>query len=448
MTRSKKAAKAASSPVIDPYLPANGNFGYRVSRYELDLEYKVAINRLNGSAIITAVTLAALRTFTLDLSDALSVTKVSVNGHRPNQFRTSGGKLHIALSNALPAGAAMTIVVRYGGTPRPVNSLWGEVGFEELTEGVLVAGQPNGAASWFPCDDHPSAKASFRIRISTESPYYALANGELVSRRARAGMTTWTYEQAEPTSTYLMTLQIGRYQRHRMAKNGVEIHAVLPDRLRDNFDQDFADQPKMMKLFVKLFGPYPLATGYTVVVTDDDLEIPLEAQGISIFGANHCDGEGTAERLIAHELAHQWFGNSVTAKRWRHIWLHEGFACYAEWLWSEHSGGPTTDEWATHYYRRLAESPEDLVLADPGPRDMFDDRVYKRGAMTLHALRRRIGDDNFFALLRDWTARYRHSTAVTDDFTGLASNYADESLRPLFSAWLYSEALPPLDEPS
>ena len=112
-------------------------------------------------------------------------------------------------------------------------------------------------------------------------------------------MTTWVYEQAEPTSTYLITLQIGVYARHRMAKNGVEIFAVLPDRLRQDFDHDFGRQPQMMKLFVKLFGPYPLADGYTVVVTDDDLEIPLEAQGISIFGANHCDGaaeRGTADR--------------------------------------------------------------------------------------------------------------------------------------------------------
>ena len=447
MTRSKKAAKKASSPVIDPYLPANGNFGYRVSRYELELEYKVTINRLSGAATITAVTLAALQTFTLDLSDALSVTKVSVNGKRPAHFRLSSGKLHIALADALPAGAAMTIGLRYGGTPRPIRSYWGEVGFEELTNGVLVAGQPNGAASWFPCDDHPSAKASFRIQISTDSPYYALANGELLSRRVRAGMTTWTYEQAEPTSTYLVTLQIGSYNRRRMAKNGVQMHAVLPDRLRHNFEQDFADQPKMMKLFVKLFGPYPLSTGYTVVVTDDDLEIPLEAQGISIFGANHCDGQGSAERLIAHELAHQWFGNSVTAKRWRHIWLHEGFACYAEWLWSEHSAGRSADDWAQYYHQRLAGSPQDLLLADPGPRDMFDDRVYKRGALTLHALRGRIGDESFFALLRDWTTRYRHSSAVTDDFTGLAANYAHESLRPLWDAWLYSARVPALEGP-
>jgi aminopeptidase N len=144
-------------------------------------------------------------------------------------------------------------------------------------------------------------------------------------------------------------------------------------------------------------------------------------------------------------LAHQWFGNSVTVKRWRHIWLHEGFACYAEWLWSEHSGGPSTDDWARHYYQRLADSPQDLLLSDPGPRDMFDDRVYKRGALTLHMLRRRLGDESFFALLRDWTTRYRHSTVVTDDFTGLAANYARESLRPLWDSWLYATPLPALD---
>ena len=440
----KKAAKKSAAPVIDPYLPDNGNFGYRVSRYELGLEYKVAINRLTGTATITAVTLASLKTFTLDLSDALSVNKVTVNGRRPAHFRTANRKLHITLGAPLPAGAAMSIEVRYGGSPRPIRTHWGEVGFEELSNGVLVAGQPNGAASWFPCDDHPSAKASYRIQISTDSPYRAIANGELVSRRVRAAQTVWTYDQPEPTSTYLVTLQIGMYGIIKLPKAPVPMQAALPDRLRTNFDHDFGRQPQMMKLFVKLFGPYPLANGYTVVVTEDELEIPLEAQGISIFGANHCDGSRGSERLIAHELAHQWFGNSVTARRWRDIWLHEGFACYAEWLWSENSGGQSADQWARHYHQKLVSSPQNLLLADPGPRDMFDDRVYKRGAITLHVLRTTIGDDKFFALLREWTNRYRNGTVVTDDFTGLAANYAEVSLRPLWNAWLFSTAVPPL----
>ena len=438
------AKKHSTPPVIDPYLPDNGNFGYRVSRYELDLEYKVASNRLSGTATITAVTLASLQTFTLDLAENLSVTKVTVNGSRPSHFSTSAGKLRIRLGAALPAGSAMSIVVRYGGTPRPIRTLWGEVGFEELTEGALVAGQPNGSPTWFPCDDHPSSKASYRIQISTDSPYYAVAPGELVSRRVRAGATVWTYDQPEPTSTYLATLQIGMYGLHRLPKAPVPMKAVLPDRLRSRFDHDFGRQPTMMKLFVRLFGPYPFGAGYTVVVTDEPLDIPLEAQGVSIFGANHCDGTRSSERLIAHELAHQWFGNSVTARRWRDIWLHEGFACYAEWLWSEHSGGRSAAELARQHHQRLLVASQNLLLSDPGPRDMFDDRVYKRGALALHTLRGTIGDEKFFALLRDWTTRHRHGTVVTDDFTGLAANYSDVSLRPLWQAWLYSTEVPPL----
>ena len=434
--------KPLKGVVVDEYLPKNGDPGYRVSRYELDLEYKVAINRLSGSATITAVTLSELQEFTLDLSPALTVSKVSVSGKRVAQFSCRSGKLRIRLASKLSAGAALSIVVGYGGAPTPLRSLWGDVGFEELADGVLVAGQPNGAASWFPCNDHPSAKATFHIRVSTESRYRVVANGKLVSRRARASQTVWTYEQPEPTSTYLITLQIGVYEMAQLATTPVPIQAALPARLRRNFDHDFARQPEIMKLFVDLFGPYPLANAYTVVVTDDDLEIPLEAQGISIFGANHCDGTGGSERLIAHELAHQWFGNSVTAGQWRDIWLHEGFACYAEWLWSEHSGGTSADELARRYHALLRQKPQDLLLSDPGPARMFDDRVYKRGALTLHALRGRLGNEKFFALLQDWTTRYRHSTVVTEDFTDMAANYTDEPLRPLWDTWLYSTKVP------
>ncbi|MGB3475405.1 MAG: M1 family metallopeptidase [Mycobacterium sp.] len=446
MSKPTKAAKAPV-PVLDPYLPGSGNSGYRVSRYELDLEYKVSSNRLSGTATITAVALTALREITLDLADALSVAKVWVNGRPPARFATSSAKLRITLAAAVPPGAALVIVVRYSGSPRPSETLWGEVGFEELSDGALVSGQPNGAPSWFPCDDHPYAKASYRIQISTDSPYYAVANGELISRRTRATRTTWTYEQPEPTPTYLVTLQIGRYVTRQVPGSAVPIRAVLPARLQTEFERDFTDQAQMVELFVRLFGPYPLTAGYTVLVTDDNLEIPLEAQGISIFGANHCDGTGSSTRLIAHELAHQWFGNSVTLRRWSDIWLHEGFACYAEWLWSEHSGGPSADQLARRYHRQLAGLPQDLLLADPGPADMFDDRVYKRGAITLHLLRERLGDDAFFALLRDWTSRYRHGNAGTEDFTALAGGYAGEPLQPFWQAWLYSTAVPPLAAP-
>ncbi|MBA4855586.1 M1 family metallopeptidase [Nocardia farcinica] len=430
---------------IDDYLPQNGNRGYRVSRYELDLVYKVAGNRLSGRAEITAVTTAVRPRFAFDLAQSLSVAKVFVNGAKVARYTHRNGKLVLTPQQKIPAGGVLAVVVQYAGAPKPVRGPWGEVGWEELTEGALVASQPNGAASWFPCDDHPSSKASYRISITTDSPYHALANGTLVRKQTKASQTTWVYEQPEPMSSYLATIQIGPYRRHRIGseQSPVPMYAVLPARLRAAFDTDFARQQRMMEVFTDLFGPYPFA-GYTVVVTDDDLEIPIEAQGISIFGANHCDGRRGSERLVAHELAHQWFGNSLTLRRWRDIWLHEGFACYAEWIWSEAAGGPSADQLARAARHNLSREPQDLVLADPGPALMFDDRVYKRGALTLHALRIELGDRAFFDLLREWTGRYRHACVDTEEFTDLAGHYSQVPLRPLWDSWLRETALPPL----
>ncbi|MEV0034132.1 M1 family metallopeptidase [Nocardia sp. NPDC050793] len=430
---------------IDDYLPQNGNRGYRVSRYELDLVYKVASNRLTGRAEITAVTTTVQPRFGLDLSQALTVSKVFVNGAKSARYTHQHGKLVVTPQQRIPAGGVLSVVVQYAGVPKPVRGPWGEVGWEELSEGALVASQPNGAASWFPCDDHPSSKASYRISITTDSPYYALANGTLVRKQTKASQTTWVYEQPEPMSSYLATIQIGPYRKYRVgaAHEPVPMHAVVPPRLRAEFEHDFARQSRMMEVFSERFGPYPFG-GYTVVITDDDLEIPIEAQGISVFGANHCDGRRGSERLVAHELAHQWFGNSLTLRQWRDIWLHEGFACYAEWIWSEASGGPSADQLARAARHNLARQPQDIVIGDPGPTRMFDDRVYKRGALTLHALRLELGEPGFADLLHEWVRRYRHSSVTTEEFTDLAGHYSLVPLRPLWDSWLRGEPLPQL----
>ncbi|GAC67568.1 M1 family metallopeptidase [Gordonia soli] len=431
---------------IDPYLPKNGNLGYRISRYDLELEYKVSSNRLAGDATLTATSYNELRRFTLDLASTMKVARVLVNGSRARHSHR-GAKLSVTPADPIPPGGAMTIEVRYSGSPRPIRGPWGEVGWEELTEGSLCANQPNGAASWFPCDDHPSAKAPYRISITTDSPYHALANGVLKSKRTRASQTTWDYHQDEPMPTYLASIQIGDYRTKSLATKPIPVDALLPARLTREFDVDFGRQVQMIEAFVEMFGPYPFPR-YTVVVTDDELDIPIEAQSFSTFGANHCDGTQDSERLVAHELAHQWFGNSVTLERWRDIWLHEGFACYAEWLWSQHSGGPSADELARYHHDQLAQDTVEESLADPGPRNMFDDWVYKRGAITLHALRLAIGDGNFFALLHRWTDKYRYGSVTTEDFISLAANFASTPLGPLWDRWLFTPELPAFPEPS
>lgn len=439
-------AKPISSPKLGEsapvgYLPDSGNRGYRVAHYDLDLDYRVFSNRLAATATITAEATALLSRFSLDLV-GLSVSKVSINGVRAAAFSQTPTKLIVTPAAPVAAGSTFAVLVRYGGVPAPRRSAWGDVGWEELSDGVLVASQPNGAPTWFPCNDRPDDKATYRIEVATGSAYRVIANGRLASSVARSSKTRWVYEVDEPMATYLATLQIGAYRAHDLPASRVRQQAWIPDEL-DGFADDFADQAAMISTFERLFGPYPFAD-YMVVVTDDELEIPLEAQGLSIFGRNHVDGRGGSTRLIAHELAHSWFGNSLTVDDWQHIWLHEGFACYAEWLWSENSGGPSAGRLAAQHRTRLAALPQDFAIGDPGPARMFDDRLYKRGALTLHALRITLGDDAFFRMLRDWTSAHRHGSVNTELFVAHAARYSPAPLDALVRAWLFGHALPAL----
>jgi aminopeptidase N len=436
------AAGQGAPSAGDPYVPHSGNGGYRVRHYDLELAYGPASNRLEGTAVIDATATQRLSRFSLDL-ERMHIGRVTVDGRRPTRFAVRAGKLLITLGSALAAGSTFQIRVTYTGNPRPLTGPWGEIGWEELTDGVIVASQPNGAPSWFPCNDHPSNKATYRIGLTVDSGYRVVANGDLVEHRVRAGATHWVYEQRQPMATYLATVQIGRYELLDLPAAAVRQQALAPGRLSASVAEQFARQDEMMACFIDRFGPYPY-DDYTVVVTDDELEIPLEAQGMSIFGANHLDGE--YERLIAHELAHQWFGNCLTVGAWRHIWLHEGFACYAEWIWSEASGGASADQLAERHWHRLADKPQDLILDDPEPDLMFDDRVYKRGALTLHALRRVIRDEAFFDLLRSWVAAHRHGVVSTDLFLAHVSSAAGADAAAELTSWLSEPKLPRLPD--
>jgi aminopeptidase N len=252
------------------------------------------------------------------------------------------------------------------------------------------------------------------------------------------------YEQEVPMATYLASVQIGRYQTAGLA-GPVPQWTVFPSRLSVDALAQFTKQEQMMEVFVERFGPYPF-DDYTVVVVDDEMEIPVEAQGMSVFGVNHLDGSSDTERLIAHELAHQWFGNSLTLADWRDIWLHEGFAAYAEWLWSEASRGKPADVHARSWHRKLAAMPQDLLIGDPGPKRLFDSRVYKRGALAVHALRLELGDEVFFDVIRSWTAGWRHSSVTTLEFIAHVQSRAGRSLNGFFTTWLHRPELPPLPE--
>ena len=427
--------------VTDPYAPQSGDASYGVQSYDLALGYRVRTNRLEGTATIVAVAREPLTSFALDLV-GLRASRVRVDGASA-RFSAGPRVLRVTSPRPLAAGTVFEVEVVYAGAPAPRRSRWGAVGWEELTDGALVAGQPIGAPTWFPCNDRPDDRARMRMEITVDDGYTVAATGVAGATTRRAGRVTTTFTSDVPTATYLAAVHVGRYRTRGLSGGSGGMPPIVvtaPPALGAAVDRAFAAVPDMLRVFQELFGPYPQDT-CTLVVTADELEIPLEAQGLAVFGMNHL--VPAAQRLVAHELAHQWFGNSVGIARWRDIWLNEGFACYAEWLWSDASGGVPVESCVADHYARLAAKPQDLLLADPGPDDMFDDRVYKRGALAVHALRRALGDPGFFDLIRAWTSQNRHGLVTTDDFRAAVERAGGPDAAAVLSRWIDVEALPP-----
>lgn len=431
-------------PTADPYLPGHGDPCFAVTRYDLDIRYGLLANRMDGTAKLRVRTLNDTRRLVLDLAH-LRVSKVRLRGAALKRYAQRGHRLVLTLAENLAAGSELEITVVYAGNPRPLRMRHlGEAGWEELEDGAIVAAQPHGSPTWFPCNDRPDDKASYRIRITTDAGYRVVSNGELVAHRRAGSRETWEFVQQQPMATYLATVQIGRYDDLVADSGAVETRVVGPMTVATPaFAPSFGRQVEMVSALSALFGPYPFSR-YTAVITADVLEIPLESQSLSTFGSNHVRADWATTRLIAHELAHQWFGNAVTLARWSDIWLHEGFACYSEWLWAEVSHQGSADEHAAVHWQGLAAQRTDLVLTDPGPALMFDDRVYKRGALALHALRAAVGDPAFFELLRSWVSQNTGGSVSTADFLLHVERSAGLPARTALEPWLYETALPPL----
>ena len=437
----------------DSYTGIDFNLGFHIRRYELDLTYRVAPNLLMGTATLHMDNYRALDALTLDLGGSLRVEKVTAKGTAGThiqvaRFRHAGRKLRITFRNQIPVDQEFSLTIRYRGNPRPLRSEWGMIGWEELDNGALVASQPNGAPSWFPCDDTPDEKALFDVHFHTDNGYAAIITGDFISKNVSGSMTTWHYQSREPMATYLAAVHVGEYDTVSLgvSESGVVVDAYVPvgdAALRARILEDFAKQVDMLDAYEKLFGPYPFRS-YRVVITEDELEIPLEAQGLSSFGANHATGKGDWERLIAHELSHQWFGNSLGLAQWNDIWLNEGFACYAEWLWFEAAGVCDASESAWEFYQALSELPQDILLGDPGAKDMFDDRVYKRGALTVHALRVLLGDEAFFKAVQAYVTEGRHGLVEPRDLKrhlyAVSTDHA--ALDAVWHSWLRDLELP------
>jgi aminopeptidase N len=249
----------------------------------------------------------------------------------------------------------------------------------------------------------------------------------------------------DPMAPYLATLVIGDYEivadEASTATSGIAVRNVLPPDLAAAVPAAVRLHGEMIVAFAELFGPYPFdAYGVAVV---DGFPAALENQSLSIFGR-----ELLTERIVAHELAHQWFGDHVSPARWQDVWLNEGFASYGEWLWDEQNRGFAAMDSAVRAER---DQWAEFVDTDPGvylppgappPDDLFNASVYRVGAMTLHALRLDVGDEAFFEILRTYVDRYGGAAAGTDDFVSVAEEMSGVGLTELFDAWLFGEDIP------
>ncbi|MGW0826540.1 M1 family metallopeptidase [Streptomyces sp. NPDC002845] len=439
-----------ASGLRDPYFPKLGNGGYDVTHYDLTLDYDPGARHLDGTAVITARATQDLSAFNLDLR-GLEVTGVTVDDSAA-RWNRAGQELTVRPKDDLDKGQRFRTTVRYTGRPETIIDPDGsEEGWLHTADGALALGEPTGSMSWFPGNHHPSDKAAYDLAVTVPEGLHAVSNGELTNESTKNGRTTFVWHTADPMASYVATIAIGRYDvtRSTTKEGGLPVYvAVDPTQSSESSEEGgevLARIPEVMTWAEDTFGPYPFTSTGAIVDRPEDTGYALETQNRPVF-----PGAPDTE-LLVHELAHQWYGNSVTPRTWRDMWLNEGFATYAEWLWREEQGVETAQEifdalYEGDYYADRTDDEDIWSFPPADPPDaahISGSPVYERGAMVLHKIRETVGDATFRALLRGWAAEHRHGNADTADFTAYVERMApDEDFGGVWEEWLYGDGKP------
>jgi len=432
-----------ASGVGDPYFPELGNGGYDAQHYTIDLDAELEILTITGTVTMQAIATQDLSRFNLDFA-GFTISEITVNDN-PATFTRENRELIITPQSPIPDGNEFEVAVSYSGIPgRDIDlpQLPFSRGWTFYSDGVYVASEPDGASLWYPVNDHPSDKATYTIIMTVEDPLIVAANGTLEDVTTENGWSTYTWENHDPTASYLVTVNISEFVRSDdTVVDGVPIRNYFPASRQEFGDEVFSSTADMMVFFNERFTPYPYEA-YGAVVANTTLPFALETQTMSLFGTNIFARDINAQVTIAHELAHSWFGNHVSPAMWRDIWLNEGFATYASVLWIEEEYGRETAMNAMDNWYNVVRN-NNVIIGDPGARNLFSISVYFRGAWTLHALREQLGDDTFFSIIQTYQTTYAHQNAEIADFIEIAEDVSGEDLAAFFDAWLYSSTMPP-----
>jgi aminopeptidase N len=455
----------------DPYFPYAGNGGYDVAHYDLDLTYTPPgpapaplEGRLDAVATIRMTATQDLDRFDLDLR-GLEARAVTIGGHRATaveppapgeevdgaafwQLQDDSARVWELVVQPRPKikkGDEVEVVVEYGGTTTRPRDIEGFLyGWVTTRDGAMVVNEPEAAMTWYPVSDLPRDKATYGYEITVPEGSVAVANGLPAGPpHTQDGWTTFYWDAPDEQASYLATASVGDFEQRatRYSSSGVPlldfVDAGVTGSALATTNASLALEPEMVDFFESRFGPYPF-TSFGSIVDDDSVGYALETQTRPVYSRRA--GEGT----VAHELAHQWFGDAVSPQRWQDIWLNEGWATFATWLWVEHRGGPTAqqsyDDW---YAESRSDSYWELPIGDPGADGLFSDQVYDRGAATLQALRVQVGDDAFFAGARLWLARHDDSSATSEDFQAVFEEVSGQDLGEFFDIWLRDPVKPP-----
>lgn len=429
---------SAPSGYGDSIYPLLGDAGLDVTHYDLSLRSDPRQDTISGRAVLSITALRELNQISLDFAGP-KVLGVKLGG-RAVQHAQVGEKLLILPPTPVVAGTAFTLTVAYSGTPalQYDSSTGGGLRLGWITQagGSYVLSEPDGAHTFFPCNDVPADGASYSLHLNVPAGYTTVASGVQTLQVTAAGRTRTDFELAQPIPTYALTVHVGKLKLETQAgPAGIQIRNAFPVDLPDDVKATFAQTPAMIGFLAEWFGPYPYPV-YGVAVSADPQIPALETATLSTFPARP-----EQPTTALHELAHQWFGNSLRLGDWSDIWLNEGFATYTELLWAQSQGqsaAPLLERW----YARLARTPARGLPATQSLQ-LFDSSSYFRGALALHALRLNVGDGRFRRILADYVGRFAGRSVRTADFLGVAQQIGGQTALDAMQPWLVGPQLPP-----